>query len=53
MSAKSSVAAPWWHGPGTGVVVKSTGSRRILDLEDHVQMVAWMLTRFARHEPPR
>src|ERR1700716_3527473 len=28
------------------------GAMETLDLEDHVQMVAWMLTRFARQEPP-
>jgi HD-GYP domain-containing protein (c-di-GMP phosphodiesterase class II) len=28
------------------------GAMDTLDLDDHVQMVTWMLTRFARHEPP-
>src|SRR5436853_432727 len=28
------------------------GAMETLDLEDHLQMVAWMLTRFACHEPP-
>src|SRR5438477_2314287 len=28
------------------------GAMSTLDLEDHVHMVAWMLTRFARQEPP-
>src|SRR5229473_2675420 len=28
------------------------GAMETLDLEDHLQMVAWMLTRFARQEPP-
>jgi HD-GYP domain-containing protein (c-di-GMP phosphodiesterase class II) len=28
------------------------GAMSTLDLEDHVQMVAWMFTRFARQEPP-
>src|SRR3981081_2342528 len=28
------------------------GAMETLDLEDHLQMLAWMLTRFARQEPP-
>jgi hypothetical protein len=35
-----------------GDEVAVAGAMETLDLEDHVQMVAWMLTRFAPHEPP-